>query len=521
MSSRATIAELLAFLLVWGLILSFLPGCDTKSQVVQSPPAATKKPAARKPAAGTPASQSAVKQRESKTAQGDLPKLAAEQTPGALESDSAPASESARTAGVQPDELAAKNLPVFERPTRAISEQAIAAAGLHKLAGKHLVLYTDLPVDEEIKAMPQVFELAFSQWCDYFHLDPAQYANWQMRGTLIGDRARFTGTGLLREDLPAFRNGFAREGELWLYEQPSVYYRRHLLLHEGTHGFMEMLLGSAGPPWYMEGMAELLATHTWQNGQLKLNVMPANKADFEMLGRIKIVQEETKKAGRQKLLSDILQYSNRAHLENEPYGWCWAAAAFLDRHPQYQTRYREMFSHLHDPQFNRTFALAYEPDWNPLNAEWRLFASTLEHGHDIQATAIDFQPGVELATGSHEVSIDSARGWQPSGVQLLAGRKYHLAASGRFQVAITTEPWMSEAGGVTIRYNRGEPLGMLLAAVVDLESGNDQQLVSPLAIGLAGEITPEHNGTLYLQVNDSAGERADNLGTLQVLIAAE
>jgi hypothetical protein len=510
MSSRATIAELLAFLLVWGLILSFLPGCDTKSQVGQAPSATAVKPAANKPV-GKP-------KRPAKPALAESTKLAAEQTPGALGGGSEEDSESKNH---QPAETSAKNVPSFERPTRAVNEQAIAAAGLHKVEGKHLVLYTDLPVDDEIKVLPQVFDLAFSQWCDYFHLDHAKHANWQMRGTLIGDQAKFAGTGLLREDLPAFRNGFEREGELWLYEQPSVYYRRHLLLHEGTHGFMETLLGSAGPPWYMEGVAELLATHTWQDGQLKLNVMPANKEDFEMLGRIKIVQEDSAKAGHAKPLTEILNYTNRAHLENEPYGWCWAAAAFLDRHPQYQARFQEMFSQVQDPQFNRNFALAYQPDWSAMNTEWRLFASTLEHGHEIPATAIDFQPGVELSTGSHEVTIDSARGWQPSGVQLLAGQKYRLTASGRFQVAITTEPWLSEAGGVSIRYNRGQPLGMLLAAVVDLEAGKDQQLVAPLAIGLAGEITPEHNGTLYLQLNDSAGERADNLGTLQVLIAAE
>jgi hypothetical protein len=284
---------------------------------------------------------------------------------------------------------------------------------------------------------------------------------------------------------------------------------------------METLLGSAGPPWYMEGVAELLGTHTWQQGELKLNVMPANKEDFEMLGRIKIVQEGTEKAGHPKPLPEILNYSTRAHLENEPYGWCWAAAAFLDRHPRYQARFREMQSQVHNLQFNRSFALAYQADWSALNTEWRLFASTLEHGHDIPATAIDFQPGVELAQGKHEVSIDSARGWQPSGVQLLAGHKYKLTALGRYQVAITTEPWLSEAGGVTLRYYRGQPLGMLLAAVVDLEAQQDQQLTEPLAIGLAGEITPERNGTLYLQVNDPAGERADNLGKLQVTIAAE
>ena len=45
--------------------------------------------------------------------------------------------------------------------------------------------------------------------------------------------------------------------ELWLHDQPTAYYRRHLLLHEGTHVFMASFLGGCGPGWYMEGTAEL------------------------------------------------------------------------------------------------------------------------------------------------------------------------------------------------------------------------------------------------------------------------
>ena len=49
--------------------------------------------------------------------------------------------------------------------------------------------------------------------------------------------------------------------EFWLFDQPTDYYVRHLLLHEGTHVFMVSFLGGCGPGWYMEGTAELLGTH--------------------------------------------------------------------------------------------------------------------------------------------------------------------------------------------------------------------------------------------------------------------
>ena len=58
-----------------------------------------------------------------------------------------------------------------------------------------------------------------------------------------------------------FLHGLSTGSDLWLYDQPSAYYRRHLLLHEGTHAFMGKFLGGCGPGWYMEGTAELFGTH--------------------------------------------------------------------------------------------------------------------------------------------------------------------------------------------------------------------------------------------------------------------
>ena len=145
----------------------------------------------------------------------------------------------------------------------AVDDARAAAAGIRKLPGKRLTLYTDL-AGPEIDRLPAVFEQAFPQWCRYFKVKEGDQADWHMTGFLMKDKARFVAAGLLPDDLPPFEHGYSRGHDLWLYEQPSDYYRRHLLLHEGTHGFMNTVLGGCGPPWYMEGMAEYLATHRWQ-----------------------------------------------------------------------------------------------------------------------------------------------------------------------------------------------------------------------------------------------------------------
>jgi len=401
------------------------------------------------------------------------------------------------------------------RTLRPISEQRALSEGVRRLDGRHITLYTDLPSAPEINRLPQIFDQAVPQWAEYFHMDPAEVADWKVRAFLIDDRELFAALGLMRNDLPPFLNGYAVEGECWLYEQPTDYYRRHLLLHEGTHAFMYDLLGSCGPPWYMEGMAELLATHTLTDGMLTLRRFPQEREEVPMLGRIKLVQEAYGR-GEALTLANVLTLSNTAHLKNEAYAWSWAIAALLDGHPNYQDRFRSLYRHVNDANFNASFTEIFAEDLRDINYQWQLFVATLRHDHDIERTAVDFSPGEPLV-GTASVEVQAARGWQNAGVRLEAGRTYRIAAEGRYQVAEEPKIWWSEPDGVTIRYVGGRPLGMLLAAVVPTGEGRPpiNPMIAPYGIGLAGTITPAQSGTLFLSINDSPGELDDNAGTLR------
>ncbi len=153
------------------------------------------------------------------------------------------------------------------------------------------------------------------------------------------------------------------------------------------------------------------------------------------------------------------------------------------------------------------------------------------------------------------LAVAADRGWQNSGLELEAGVTYQLTASGRYQIAKQPKPaasqaaaerglsqfsrqeaarmglspsappsaregtiWWCEPGGVTIRYYRGHPLGILLAAVRPdhPKPGSTTALLHSTVIGLAAKLTPKQSGTLYLKVNDSAGELDDNAGELRV-----
>ncbi len=402
-----------------------------------------------------------------------------------------------------------------------VCRQAVAAeksTGIQELPGTRLTLRTDLR-GEEIDRLPRLFDQAFPEWCSYFAVQESRRKAWHIDGYLMKDKARFVAAGFLPSDLPPFPHGYSRDHQLWLYEQPSDYYRRHLLLHEGVHCFMFTLLGSCGPPWYMEGMAEYFATHRLENGRPISGYMPKNREEVPQWGRIRIIQDAVTQRRAMKLKS-VIELPPTAHRETEPYAWCWAAVTLLDRHPRYQARFRQLASLVTDRDFNARFYKLFEPDWQELCEEWQLLVANLEYGYDMERCAVDFTPGRPLANGDGKATVAADRGWQNSGIRLEAGRTYQLTASGRYQVAREPKIWWCEPNGVSIRYYQGRPLGMLLAAVrPDRPSANGTTaLLRAKAIGLGATIAPQESGTLFLKINDSAGELDDNAGELSVQV---
>jgi len=396
----------------------------------------------------------------------------------------------------------------------------VQEAGIRRISGKHLSLFTDLPSTPAVDELPEVFDQAFPQWCKYFGASPARLRDWHATGCLMRDKTLFKRLKLLPDVVPPFDNGFSYNYDLWVVDQTSDYYRRHLLLHEGVHSFMNTVLGSCGPPWYQEGMAELLGTHRWQDGELTVGYFPAHREETPMWGRIKIVRDAFA-ARRAKRFPDVLAYDPATEPGTEPYGWCWAAAAFLDGHPRYQARFRTLGKIVRHRDFNDRFRRLLGADWDCLLEEWQVFVADLEYGYDFQRTAIDFARGKPLEPSGRQIVVRADRGWQNSGVSLEAGVDYELIAQGRYQVANQPQIWWCEPNGVSIRYYRGRPLGILLAAIrPDEPFSGPCPFLAPTAVGLKAVLTPKRSGTLFLRINDSAAELADNSGTLAVRVQA-
>jgi hypothetical protein len=414
-------------------------------------------------------------------------------------------------------------------PVQPIDAARAQSAGIRKLKSKHLVLYTDAPNSQAVDNLPAEFDKAVPQWAAYFGIDPGKTADWQPRAFLVADGRRFAALGLLPPGHEEFENGISIDSQMWLRDQPTDYYRRHLLLHEGTHAFMLAFLGGCGPGWYMEGTAELLGTHRIdpKTRQLTLGIMPRSRDEVPMLGRVKLI-DDAKADHRALTFPAVMALEGRKQLGTEAYAWCWAAAKFLDSHPRYRDRFRELRAIVQDQNFNDLVRQKYAKDWSDLNVEWQAYIATLEYGFDFERMAIDFESGKPLAGPAQSATIAADRGWQSSRVWLEAGKSYDLTATGRYQIAEeqrdgSEKPWFSEPGGVTIDYHDGRPLGILLGAIDSRDkpvAGANPTFANPVVIGLHTTLKPIASGTLYLRINDSASKLDDNRGTITVKIEA-
>jgi hypothetical protein len=401
-----------------------------------------------------------------------------------------------------------------QAPPRELDVRRLAAAGLRVIDGRRLRLVTDLPPSAAVDELPAVFDAALPQWAAYFKL-PAEVIKGRWLAFLIQDRQKFAALDLLPNDNPNFPTGYSRGYELWLMEQPSDYYRRHLFLHEGTHSFMYTQLGGAGPGWYMEGMAELLGTHRWENGRLQLGVFPQRKDDVPMWGRIKLIRDAVAE-GKALPIEAVMKIDNRRKLSTGEYAWTWALAALLDGHPRFQSRFRELKKSVADPAFDERFRASFAEDWDDLLIEWDAFVATIDYGYDMPRMAMIHKPARDVGSQPQTAKIAADRGWQSTGWLLKARQAYRVSASGRFQIADDGRPWPCEPGGVTIEYHDGKPLGMLLGAL--RPTATKGRFGSPTMIGLQAMIEPKEDAVLYLRVNDSPAKLNDNRGELNAKI---
>ena len=406
--------------------------------------------------------------------------------------------------------------PRMPQPIELDAER-IEAQGISAVAGEHLTLYSDLRDEPRCRELVAAFDAAVPQWGAFFEVPSAQLKFWRLTGFLVQDKERFKAAGLWPESLPEFPAGYNSGHHFWLFPQEGSYYTRHLLLHEGTHAFMQWYLGGSGPPWYSEGMAEWLSLHRWnaESLELKARIMDRNDADF--WGRPKKIREAIK-AGRVLRLDELFDFPNSAFRDVESYAWAWAGCEFFSRHPLSANGFARLPKSADDmsPKFSSDFKRKLKKDWGQLEFDWQQFIHELDYG--IVSDRVALRPADSTTeNGTVLVKLDSQWGWQSSGIQVSAGETKKIEARGRFQIRAGEPAWPCEANGITIEYYRGRPLGELLVAVLPENLGTAGPL-QPIPVGAGKEVTFEQAGTLLFKVNESPVWLEDNQGQLEVRV---
>ena len=425
-----------------------------------------------------------------------------------------------------------------------IELQLVIDAGLTVYSGKHLILFSDVRDADKANNLIQSYDAAVPQWCEYFGIDVKRTEGWKLRAFLLqgpNQTQRFEKAKLFTEKLPPFAAGYQKDHNIYLYDQPGPYYNRHLLLHEGTHAFMQWYLGGYGAPWYSEGMAEKLAVHQRTKDSVKLNYRLTNRDEAPYWGRVKLIKDEYA-AGDAMTLTDVLAIPNQSFRNVRYYAWAWAGCEFFDNHPLTKQAFSELKQSAAVPpeQFNAAFKEKLKPNWEQLVKDWAIFIEEMDYGVEIQRSRIIAATDSDKANpDAHHYLIKADHGWQQTRLKVRVGERLKIQSSGRFTVGQTVAPapstsgqeppvsqnypWYCESNGVTLEYYRGQPLGMLTAGVLfsDPERQNTKgelawRVISIPAAGPEQQITIPANGVLCFRINESPAKLSDNKGALDV-----
>lgn len=391
-------------------------------------------------------------------------------------------------------------------------------AGLRVLSGRRLILATDRPAraGDGVEELCEIFDQAFATWCQHYGLDPEQTGDWRSLGCLVVDRERFRAAGLLPDSIPPFVNGYCDRSRFWMADQPNPDYRRHLLLHEGAHAFTLTLRGLDGPTWYTEGIAEYLATHRLDDGRFVPTPIPLAPEDVEQLGRIEELVRQAA-AGEAPTLESVLSTPGEAHRRIADYAASWAVVAMLINHP----RYAADFLRLERGPLDATLTerLRSSASWNELLAhrDFAAFVEDIDHGYDFARSSIDWMDGQPLVAPA-VVSVQAGKGWQNTGISITPGGAVSFEASGRCRIGqLNGKPIATEAGGISLGWHRGRPLGrLLLAQWIDVDQGGSFVV---LGEGAFGSIEPRTEGPLFVKLNEPPGELADGEGAISLSLA--
>jgi hypothetical protein len=381
---------------------------------------------------------------------------------------------------------------------------------------QRVVLYTDLPVEKakaSLVELEKVLDFATEHW--------KRPARGLIECHVVSDLPRWP-TKLpqhVREAIEAgagititqtLRSGGSFQARATVYASA----KGTSVKHEIVHAYCRQAFGEVGPLWYAEGMAEM--------GQYFSPDAPGVNCEAGLARHLRTTPAPP--------LNDVLAMKQRT---GEGYAWTWSLCHVLANHPRYQDRFRQLGLALVAGKkgelrtaFTRHPAIAKEIEC--IDFERRLMLANLEVGYRADLCAWDwdteFGPIEPGKTG--EVTIEAARGWQATGLEVKPGDRVPYRTAGGWR--LTKNGRAISADGDA----RGQ--GKLVGVLLRVEGPADEslrdssrlvetrprglQLGEPFELGRQGTWTAREAGRLYVRCRDAWHELADNESSITLTL---
>jgi hypothetical protein len=393
---------------------------------------------------------------------------------------------------------------------------------------RHLLVHTDLPEAEAHQLLARL-EATLSAVSEYWRCP--------VRGTIecyvIADIDRWSDASSLPANVSMIIRSVGGATKLQRQTsgkqsvcQATVYAvaRRGVAEHELVHAYCIQTFGAMGPDWYKEGMAQM--THHRREGERGVACAAEVLACVRQRPRRTLQQvvnagsftspigdslDQALARGEKLTIEDQehdeiwLQENSEAVQEAfQSYYWSWALCHLLHHNPNYSARFR-LLGRGYLTQQDMTFELAFGPMADQIGFEYQFFLDHVDQGYRADLCAWDWSKKFRPLGGSEEIvtRVLAARGYQPSGLDVSAGREYAYRAEGAWMLAPGASS--TDAGGNAVGH------GGLEAVVM-----KDFALGEPMSLSAAGVLTSATDGKLYLRCRDDWNKLEDNQGSILV-----
>ncbi len=435
--------------------------------------------------------------------------------------------------------LAQRNRAAADAVGAADSPSGASCGPIAEYRSKHFLIHTDLPPDAA-SALQSRLEATLSVVAKYWGRPsrgqiecyvakdlqawPDDALPHPLARVLIGG----VGGGTV---VRTQRNGKRTVAKAEVYSSA----RPGIAEHEAVHAYCNQTFGATGPDWYKEGMADMAYYHRHGEHDLRLpaevlaslkRVKPRTLNEIVNRGRFTgklhdsvdtmLAKHESlvKMPDADKAIKHVpLEAWRPEHDEDvktarESYLWSWALCHLLCENPNYADRFRALGLGYLTGQ-KATFEEAFGPVAREIGFEYEFFLAHLDNGYRVDLCSWEWNKQFLSAAQRPltAVNIHSKRGYQASGLEVVAGQRYAYVATGSW--ALGEEKAVTADGDAA---GRGRLVGVLL---------DQYKLSEPFELGCRGVFTAPAAGKLYLRCRDAWNSLADNHGAIAVRIALE